>query len=1117
MLRIITGRAGAGKTARIMDELRERVEAGRAGGVLLVPEQYSHEAERELAHIAGPRAALYAEVLSFTGVARRVEAELGPGGKKPLTAGGRLLCMSLALEAVYSRLRVYGRARRSPELQLELLAAVDELAASEHGSEELEAAAGALPGALGNKLRDLALIRESFEAAVGSGRTDPSDRLSLLAARLPYSGFARDGEVYIDGFTDFTAQEKRVICELMDRADVTLCLTLDSVDYGSELFDLARATARYFLRHAREEGIASRVEPMEAAERSPMDTLAENLLAYPARSFDAEGRIRLLAARDMTAECEFAAAEALRLARAGCRWRDISVAARGFEDYRAALEAAFERFGVPLFTATRPNAAEKPLPSLISAAYGAAAGGWEAAEVFAFLRTGLAGLDSEECDELENYCFTWNIGYRRWHEAADWGMHPDGWRSDFDDAVRERLARINGLRRRAAAPLLKFEEALRSASLAGEHCAALAGLWEDLDLAERLAERAAALERSGRRQAAAEYERIWDAAVDALEQCSAVLGDLPMDAETFSRLYLLTLSQYSLGVIPVSLDMVTAGDLDRMRRRHIKHLIILGADDARLPAPEGEGGVFTPDERRTLAAAGLELDAGEAELWREYTLIYNCVTLPSESLTLVMPSRGADGSAREPSFLINRARGLFNLELRPARRAEDLLESENTALEATCAAQGGSAAEGGRAALEYFRRADSARLRRAEAAAKLTRGRLSRESAARLYGENLRLSASRMERFASCRFSYFMTYGLKARPRVPARFKAPEAGTFIHYVLQHVAAGAGEGGIAALPDERLAALTREFAEEYLAGELGGREGKSARFIYLFERLARSLERIVLDMAGELRDSDFKPLDFELNLAEAGAVRALALPEGGSVRASGIADRVDGWVRGGRLYLRVVDYKTGKKSFSLSDVYYGLGMQMLLYLFALAETGRERYGMETLPAGVLYVPARDEIISADSDMSDEAVAAERAKALVRSGLLLDDAGVLHAMERGERPLRLPLSWKDGAPSGQALASAEQLGALAKHVRETLRAMAREIRSGSIQADPCYKSERDNACLYCDYASACRFAPGEGGDRRRPLRSLKAERVWELLLNGETAPREGENEEGGGENA
>ena len=209
------------------------------------------------------------------------------------------------------------------------------------------------------------------------------------------------------------------------------------------------------------------------------------------------------------------------------------MAARGFEDYRAALEAAFERFGVPLFTATRPNAAEKPLPSLIAAAYGAAAGGWEAAEVFAFLRTGLAWLDSEECDELENYCFTWNIGLPAAGTRPRTGAcTPTAGAPTSTTRSGKGLARINGLRRRAAAPLLKFEEALRSASLAGEHCAALAGLWEDLDLAERLAERAAALERSGRRQAAAEYERIWDAAVDALEQCSAVLGELPMDAET---------------------------------------------------------------------------------------------------------------------------------------------------------------------------------------------------------------------------------------------------------------------------------------------------------------------------------------------------------------------------------------------------------------------------------------------------------------------------------------------------------------------------------------------------------------------------------------------------------
>ncbi len=1095
MLRIITGLAGAGKTARIMDELRADVLAGRGGRVLLVPEQYSHEAERELARAAGPGMALCAEVLSFTGIARRVEAELGPGGRTALSAGGRLLCMALALDGVYTRLRVYERARRSPEAQLELLAALDELAAARLGPEQLLDAAKRAPEALADKLRDLALISEAFAAAVGAERVDASDRLTLLSERLGQSDFARGGAVYIDGFTDFTAQEREIVEQLMARADVTLCLTLDGVDGGSELFALSRVTARRLLRFAKEEGIPSRVEAMERPERSPMDALAANLLSFPARGLDAGGHVRLRRAPDAALECEFAAAEALRLARAGCRWRDIAVAVRGFEDYRPALTAAFARCGVPLFAARQTEITQKPLSTLIASAYEAVTGGWEAQEVFAYLRSGLAGLTAAECDELENYCFTWSISAARWHSPRDWGMHPDGWGRDYDDNTRARLERVNALRRRAAAPLLSFEAALRGAHTAHEQCLALAGLFEELELDRRLAERADELERAGRRQAAAEYARIWDAAVDALEQCSALLGDMELDAAAFSRLYLLTLSQYNVGVIPVSLDMVTAGDLDRMRRRRIKHLIILGASDERLPAPEGEGGVFSGDERRSLAELGLPLDAGEAELWREYTLIYNCVTLPSETLTISYPAFGADGGESEPSLLVRRAEGLFGLVSEPTRRDEDLLVCENTALE--LAAAGG---ERGNEIAALLGGQARARLEKVRGAAKLTRGRLSRESALELYGSRLGLSATRLERFSSCRFAYFLSYGLRARPRAKAEFRAPEAGTFVHYVLQHVAAALPEG-IAAAADERLRALTREYSARYLDEELGGAEGKGARFTYLFERLARSVEGIVLDMAGELRYSDFKPLAFELDLARAVPGAAQNLPEGGSVRAVGIADRVDGWVHNGRLYLRVVDYKTGRKSFSLSDVYYGLNMQMLLYLFTLAGAGEELFGREAVPAGVLYVPARESIISADSDLDDAELEKKRRESLKRSGLLLGEAEVLRAMEHEGAPARLPVRWKDGVPTGDALADVEKLGALARRVEETLRAIAGEIHAGSIEADPCYKSARDNACLWCEFASACRFTDGEGGDERRYLPALKPARVWELLEGAE----------------
>lgn len=1102
MLKIITGRAGAGKTAKIMEQIRADVDAARPGRVLLVPEQYSHEAERELARVAGPSLALYAEVLSFTGIARRVEAELGPGGRRALTPGGRLLCMALALEGVYSQLHVYARARRSPEAQLELLSAVDELTAAEVTSAELMEAAEKTPGALGEKLRDLALIMAAFSAAVGAEHTDSSDRLTLLAERLPYSAFAESGAVYIDGFTDFTAQERRIICELMRRADVTICLTLDSLEYGSELFDLSRNTARALMRFAREEGIAVETERLESAARTPMDKLAENLLAYPARVFDAEGRIALYTAQQPVDECEFAAAQALRLARSGCRWRDIAIAVRSFEDYRGALSAAFARYGVPLFTARQVDIIQKPLPSLIASAYEIVTGGWEQQDVFAYLRTGLAGLDMPECDELENYCFTWNISSRRWHTGEKWGMHPDGYGGKYDERVLKRLERIDSLRRRAAEPLLAFEREAGAAGNAGEHCAALAAMFGRLDLAKRLAERADALERAGRRQDAAEYARIWDAAVDALEQCSAVLGDMELDAAEFARLYLLTLSQYNVGVIPVSLDMVTAGDMDRMRRRHIKHLIILGASDNRLPAPEGEGGVFTNDEKRAMAELGLNVDAGEAELWREYTLIYNCVSLPSETLTITSPAWSPDGEELRPSFLVERAKRLFGLETHMVSRPDCLLESENTAVILAASAFSGMEGKAVAAAGKYFASTAPERLERIEAAAKVTRGSLSRRSALGLYGENLRLSASRIESFARCRFSYFMSYGLKARPRVRAEFKAPEAGTFVHYVLQHVAASAGEVGISALSDGRLRELAQQFTQQYLDEKLGGREGKSARFIYLFERLAVSVERIVLDMAGELRCSDFKPLDFELDLSGAAPGAGLALPGGGSVRAVGIADRVDGWVHNGRLYLRVVDYKTGRRSFSLSDVYYGLGMQMLLYLFTLAGAGEERYGMETIPAGVLYIPARDDIISAESDMTDEELERKRRDGLVRSGLLLDDAGVLRAMEHEGSPARLPVKWKGGEPTGDALASAERLGLLARRIEDTLRAMAGEIQSGSIVADPCYKNARDNACLWCDYISACRFSDGENGDARRYLPSLRASRVWEMMEGDES---------------
>ncbi|MBR1457643.1 MAG: ATP-dependent nuclease subunit B, partial [Oscillospiraceae bacterium] len=665
MLRLIVGKAGAGKTAAVMEEIRRAVEQRRGGVMLLVPEQYSHEAERELCRRCGDSLSLYAEVFSFTGLARRVMAQQGGGAADYLDKGGRLLCMALALGEVGSRLKIYGAARYKAELQAMLLRALDELKTACVGPETLARAAEACGGALGDKLQDLALVSAAYDAVVARGHADPADRLTVLAGQIGESGMGPQTQVYVDGFIDFTAQERAVLEAMLRRGvQLTVCLTLDGLESSDEIYALSRVAARRLLGQARELGEETRVERLEGdGKAEALRFFADKLFRYTADRFEGDGSpIRLHAAENVTAECEFAAARALELVREeGCRWRDIAVAVRGFEDYRGTLESVFRHYGVPLFTARRSELLSRPLPALISLCYEICDGGWEADDVISYMRTGLAGLEPEECDELADYIFKWSLRGSAWERKEDWRQHPAGYGAKYDEAAEERLRRINALRRTLAAPLLAFQRQSAEAGTAEGQAAALAELFRRLDLPGQLAARAALLEENGQAALAGEYRQLWELCVSALEQSAAILGDAEMDRSGFGRLFTLMLSQYDVGLIPVSLDRVSAGDFDRMRRRSIRHLIVLGCSDERLPQTQEAAGVFSDEERERLLALEIDLGGGESELWREFALIYNCLSLPSDSLDLCYARSGADGESLRPAYVYNRAGALFGL------------------------------------------------------------------------------------------------------------------------------------------------------------------------------------------------------------------------------------------------------------------------------------------------------------------------------------------------------------------------------------------------------------------------------------------------------------------------
>lgn len=1104
MLRLILGRAKSGKTSSVMEEISRRAASGEKGMVLLVPEQYSHEAEREALRFCGDSLSLHAEVLSFTRIAHRVLKEVGLGDKKFLDQGGRALCMALALDAVGSRLKVYSAARRQSAIAESLLSAIDELKSCCISPEALDECAVGRSDSFGDKLRDISLIYSAYNALCASSALDPADRLSLLAAKLPESSLA-GGRIFIDGFTDFTRQQLDIISAMLrSGCAVTVCLGCEGLSEGHDIFEPSRRAALSLIRSAEDAGVEhSIVTAVKRAPSTAMEHIEKELFAFGKASADAAGAVELRCAATVTAECEAAAAHCLRLVQEGrCRWRDIAIAVRSYDDYRAALENIFSLYGVPLFSARKSDIFEKPVPALIQSAFAVINGGWSYEDMFTYLKTGLAGLSTEECDELENYVFLWSLRGNAWTKEEDWRAHPDGFDGEYTDEIWEKLRRINRLRRKAAAPLALLQRLGREGSTAEDHCRALSEFYDALRLPETLSLRARELKASGEETLAAEYAQLWEIIVDATEQCASVLGSMEMDMESFGKLFCLLLSKYSLGSIPLSADKVSAGDMDRMRRRSIKHLIVLGCDSSRVPSTEPGSGIFSDDDRAELLSEGIDIGSSPTDrLYREFALVYNCLTLPSESLYISWCAADEEGGKAMPAFMIKRLEDIFGIQCLSVELSQCRARAPAPALELAASFAGGSAEPLAAAANRYFsEEGHCEKLLKLQNAARLSRGRLSRQSVRALYSEKLRLSASRIDKMAACPFSYFLQYGLKAKPRQAAEFAPPEMGTFMHYVLENVARDISElGGFASVPAETVNALCDEYVKRYIHEKLDDFREKTPRFEYLFRRLIKNVRAVVGDMAAELARSAFKPLDFELDFGKIDSMPAVEIGDGDSkLVLTGIADRIDGYYHGGKLYVRVVDYKTGTKKFSFSDVWYGMGLQMLLYLFALSRNGSQRYGEEIVPAGVMYVPARDVLVSSKADLSDEDILREKLRQRRRSGLLLDDEAILKAMENSEEPVYIPVSIKNGSYSGDSLANAERLGLLSRHIDETLQKMAKELHSGCIAADPYYRSQSENACRFCDYASACQFGGEE--DKIRYLEKFKADEFWTKLEKG-----------------
>lgn len=1109
MLTLILGRAGTGKTERMMEEICRRVREGRRNLFYIVPEQYSHEAERQLLRRCGDKLNLHGEVLSFSRLTHRCLAQTGGLARTQVSAGGRMLLMSCALRDVAGRLKVYSGAARRPEYLELLVETVSQMKRACVTPLDLEAAARHVQPPLRDKLEDLALIAAAYDARLTEDMIDPDDLPAELAAAVRRCSLFEDARVYIDGFTDFTPAELQVVREMMRLdLDMAVCLTCDGLDGTEEPFETARRTARLLIREAEKLGVKSRII-METENRregpEELKFLERNLFSYQTARFEGPaGALELWRGKTPAEECEYAAARVLQLVRAGARWRDIAVAAGDWGAYGALLESTFEKYGIPTYTSRKTDLREKPPVALLESALEILTSGWAYEAVFRYLKTGLAGLDRESVDLLENYVLLWNIRGGLWTRGEGFTLPPGGY-DGAGEGDAELLERLNALRRQVAEPLLALEEALKKAETFGEMLRALYDFAEALKLPERIRERGERFEAAGQLQLAEEYDKLWDILCRAMQQFYDAAGGIHGSVTEFAQLWSLMIAQFDFGTIPVSLDRVTLGDFTRQRRRGVRHLILVGASDDAIPGKPAGGGVLSEDERLELIQQGLPLgETAQQQLSRALYDVYALLSMPRERIFISWPETGFSGEEKRPAFLVRRIQETFDVKPCPDTVEDFRLQARVPCFELAASQEARPSKAAGLARAYFAKEPEAARqLRAIREGAALSRGALSPQASRALYGDVPVMSASRVDTFYSCRYRYFLQYGLKLRPRKPAAFDAPVAGTFMHYILENVTREIRDGeGFEKIEPERCLEITERYIRRYVEERLDGFRDKSGRFIYLFNRLCRDAKTIVLDMVRELRGSDFTPLDFELQFADGGPLPPYRTGEGDeSLKIVGIVDRVDGWVKDDTLYVRVVDYKTGRKSFKLSDVYQGLNMQMLIYLFALQNSGMARYGRKIVPAGVLYIPARDELLNVSRRATAEQILAERLKKVRRSGLLLDSPEVLEAMAKGEAAGYLPVKiGKNGAFQGEGLVRAERLGKLARHIDDTLRAMVKQIRRGSLKAEPMYKNEEEYACRVCDYRAACHFSEKDG-DKKRYIRSLKEEDVWARIEGGE----------------
>lgn len=1073
MLQFIYAKPSSNKTNTVLTKIKE-LTLNEKKCMLIVPEQYTFETEKAVLHFFGDKVALNINVLSFTRLIEEVGRISGGLAGTVLSDCDKVIFMKKALKSVSLELTLWSNYTNSITFAKTILDTVGEFKINSITPNDiLSAADTAESSKLKAKLKDLALIYRAYDEVVGEKFIDPADNLTKLYNSLIDCKFFEGKTVFIDSFKGFTGAQYKIIERILSQADDVYISLINNPENSKEfnVFTNIRATAEHIIK------IANRFKlelfkPIilnDTNSQSIGITELEKLISGDNNAKNiTNDDIFICKASTLYDEANFVARTIRKFVRTGeYRFRDFVIIARDAEMYKQAISSACKQNKVALFFDNRTALSAFPLARAAEAAINSL--DFSTNNILQFHKTGLGTLSFDEISVLENYTYLWNINGKAWLE--DWVADPRGFINDKDSKTDESLKNINLIRQKAILPIINFKKKFNEN--AKEMATALIELFEECNCSEKLAELSQNFTDTFTldylKQAYEEYIKI----LDSLVSCFC---EEKISKNEFLEAITLAVSLTDIGTIPQTLDEVTFGSADRIRTSHPKITFILGANQGVFPQNITNSGVFNTFERKNLIDNGLNISDNSifSSIDEDY-LVYCNLCSPKDKLYICFSKITLSGETLEPSAFVGKIKDFFEISeiLEPCENLseENLPETADSTFSEFCK--------------RIITNPDDAiLLKNAISNTDNIEKLLSRnyslntDVATELYGKNIRMSASRFDTFSRCHFSYFCRYGLNTKKLQPADFDVMQRGTIVHYVLEKIINNHKENSHILTAND-LDKLTDKYINEYLDSILGYRSLETKRLQFVVSRISRSLKDVVHHIFKELNQSGFKPVACELKIGQGSDFGELFFDfDGGKISLSGSIDRVDEY----NGYIRVIDYKTGTKSFKLPDILFGLNLQMLIYLYALT---RRKSIPDTSAAAILYQPSK-------RDINDNGMA--------MNGLLQSDIDLIKAMDKegkGEFVPKLSLN-KDGTLSkrSNSFIEPQRFTEIFDYIEKLMRKTGNSIIGGDISVSP-IDGRESPACKYCDYSAVC----GIEDSSVPKVPDLKTDEVFEKMKEAE----------------